>query len=118
MADAEGHGLAERLNEEPAIFRGCSSSELVAILLAAIAFWLPVGILVGLAVGFPLMGVGGAAVFILATIFVSATVFQRIKRGRPTGYYQQLVLLTLHRAGLRRAPVILRSGFWDVGRRL
>ncbi|MDN3519011.1 TIGR03750 family conjugal transfer protein [Aquisalimonas lutea] len=118
MAGAELPPPTERLNEEPAIFRGCSSSELVGILVGAIGFWLPTLVLVGFAVGYPMVGVGGAAAATLATVFVAATVFQRIKRGRPIGYYQQLAILVLHRARIRRAPIVLRSGPWDLGRRV
>ncbi|WP_242464610.1 TIGR03750 family conjugal transfer protein [Halorhodospira abdelmalekii] len=109
--------MAERLNEEPPVFRGCSSSELVAILTAGTLFWLPVGIAIGWMFGRAMMGIGGAAIMVLATVFVAATIFQKVKKGRPTGYYQQRFRLALHRAGLMRAPVILRSGSWDVGRR-
>nr|WP_231362634.1 TIGR03750 family conjugal transfer protein [Thioalkalivibrio sp. ALMg9] len=109
--------MAERLNEEPPIFRGCSSSELLAILVLAVIGWLPVGILLGFVVGAPMMGVGFAAIAVLGTVFITATIFQKIKRGRPTGYYQQRAMLALHRSGLRKVPVTLRSGTWDLGRR-
>lgn len=109
--------MAERVNEEPPIFRGCSSSELLGILVLAVIVWLPVGIFLGFVVGAPMMGIGIAAVAVLGTVFVTATVFQRIKRGRPSGYYQQRAMLALHRMGLRRVPVTVRSGPWDVGRR-
>ena len=119
MAETAGERrmMAERLNEEPVVFRGCSSSELVVILIAAAGFWLPTGLLIGWLLGGAMMGVGGSAIAVLATVFVAATIFQKIKKGRPTGYYQQRFRLALHRAGLVRAPLILRSGAWDVGRR-
>jgi len=45
-----------------------------------------------------------------------AGLFQRLKRGRPDGYYQQQIAIWLSDHGLRRAPFIRRSGAWDIGR--
>jgi hypothetical protein len=40
--------LADRLNAEPVIFKGCSSSELGMIVGLAIVIWLPLSLLPGL----------------------------------------------------------------------
>lgn len=108
--------LADRLNAEPTIFRGCSSSELGLIVGLAIAVWLPVSVALAWGFGAPTMGFGIAGVGVVITVVVIATVFQRIKRGRPDGYYQQWLRIRLHHAGLLRAPWVLRSGTWDIGR--
>lgn len=113
---AREHPLAERLNDEPVIFRGCSSSELLMLLGMAAAVWIPGGGFLGAALGGASMGLGLSAAGILGTVFVAATVLQRVKRGRPTGYYQQRIMLAMHRAGLRRLPVVMTSGSWDIGR--
>ena len=39
--DNDTETLADRLNQEPVIFRGSSSSELGMILLCAVVFWVP-----------------------------------------------------------------------------
>ena len=96
--------LANRLNTEPAIFKGCSSSELGVIVGVAALIWLPVSLLLAW-----LMGV-------VATVIAMATLFQRLKRGRPDGYYQQQIAIHLDDRGLRRSPFIRRSGTWDIGR--
>ena len=111
-----GEVLAERLNAEPAIFKGCSSSELGVIVAVAGLLWLPVSLaLAGLA-GAVTMGFGIAGVGVVATVVATASLFQRLKRNRPDGYYQQRVLLWLHDRGLRRSPFVRRAGVWDLGR--
>ena len=108
--------LADRLNVEPAIFKGCSSSELGVIVGVAALVWLPVSLLLAGLMGAVTMGFGLAGVGVVGTVIVMASVFQRLKRGRPDGYYQQQFTIWLSDHGLRRAPFIRRSGAWDIGR--
>lgn len=108
--------LADRLNAEPAIFKGCSSSELGMIVGLAIVVWLPLSLLLAWLLGAITMGFGIAGVGVVATVVVMATLFQRIKRGRPEGYYQQWLRIRLQTIGLYRTPWVLRSGSWDIGR--
>ena len=108
--------LADRLNVEPAIFKGCSSSELGVIVSVAALVWLPVSLLLAGLMGAVTMGFGLAGVGVVGTVIVMASVFQRLKRGRPDGYYQQQFSIWLSDQGLRRTPVIRRSGAWDIGR--
>ena len=115
MSD-RGDILADRLNTEPAIFKGCSSSELGIIVGVAALIWLPVSLLLTGLMGAVTMGFGVAGVGVVGTAIVMATLFQRLKRGRPDGYYQQQVSFWLADHDLRRSPFIRRSGVWDIGR--
>jgi conjugative transfer region protein (TIGR03750 family) len=108
--------LANRLNAEPAIFKGCSSSELGMIVGVAALIWLPVSLLLAGLMGAVTMGFGIAGVGVVATVIVTAGLFQRLKRGRPEGYYQQRIAIRLDDIGLRRSPFTRRSGAWDIGR--
>ena len=108
--------LADRLNTEPTIFKGCSSSELGLIVAGALVVWLPLSLLIAWLLGAITMGFGFAGVGIVATVVLSATLFQRVKRNRPDGYYQQALIIALHRWGLRQSPWVLREGAWDIGR--
>lgn len=108
--------LADRLNAEPAIFKGCSSSELGAIVAVAALIWLPVSLLVAGLAGAITMGFGLAGIGIVATVVGVASLFQRLKRNRPDGYYQQRIAVWLDDRGLRRAPFVRRTGAWDIGR--
>ena len=108
--------LADRLNVEPVIFKGCSSSELGLIVGVAALVWLPVSLLLAGLMGAVTMGFGLAGVGVVGTVIVMATLFQRLKRGRPDGYYQQQVSIWLADHGVRHSPFIRRSGAWDIGR--
>lgn len=115
MADRQDI-LADRLNAEPAIFKGCSSSELGVIVGVAALVWLPVSLILAGLAGAVTMGFGIAGVGIVATVLLMASLFQRLKRNRPDGYYQQRIVLWLDDQGLRRSPFVRRSGAWDIGR--
>ena len=108
--------LADRLNAEPAIFKGCSSSELGIIVGVAALVWLPVSLILAWLAGAVTMGFGIAGVGIVATVLLMASLFQRLKRNRPDGYYQQQIVLWLDDRGLKRSPFVRRSGAWDIGR--
>jgi len=111
-----GDILADRLNVEPAIFKGCSSSELGVIVGVAALIWLPVSLLLAWLMGVVTMGFGIAGVGVVATVIVTASLFQRLKRGRPDGYYQQQIMIWLDDHGLRRSSFVRRTGAWDIGR--
>ena len=108
--------LADRLNVEPVIFKGCSSSELGLIVGVAALVWLPVSLLLAGLMGAVTMGFGLAGVGVVGTVIVMASLFQRLKRGRPDGYYQQQISIWLADHGVRHSPFIRRSGAWDIGR--
>ena len=111
-----GDILADRLNVEPAIFKGCSSSELGVIVGVAALIWLPVSLFLAWLMGAVTMGFGIAGVGVVATVIVTASLFQRLKRGRPDGYYQQQIMIWLDDHGLRRCSFVRRTGAWDIGR--
>ena len=108
--------VADRMNAEPSIFKGCSTSELLVIALAATVFWLPVSLLVGAMFGAITMGLGATGVGVVATVVVAASVFQKIKNGKPDGYYQQRTRIWLSERKLISSKFVLRSGSWYLGR--
>ena len=108
------HVVAARMNAEPSILRGCSSSELMLVAATATFFWVPVSIAMAAFVGPVAIGVGGA--LIVATVYIGAGLFQRIKRGRPDGYYQQQIDHWLHKTGVRRSRFVILEGMPALGR--
>ncbi len=107
---------AERLNSEPMILRGCTSSELLMLVAIAVVFWIPLSILVAWWLNALPMAMGMAGIGVLVTVVVMATVFQRVKRGRPDGYYQQYIAIWLHRKRWWRSPYCLPDGLMRIGR--
>jgi conjugative transfer region protein (TIGR03750 family) len=108
--------LAERLNAQPAIFRGCSAGELGVIAGAAALIWLPLSLVLAGLAGAITMGFGIAGLGIVATVLAIASLFQRLKRNRPDGYYQQQFIVWLGQRRWRRSPFVRRTGYWDIGR--
>lgn len=108
--------LADRLNAEPNVFKGCSTTELGLIVGAAVLVWLPVSVLVAWVMGAPSMGLGMAGITIVLSVVVAAGVMQRLKRGRPDSYYRHAATLKLAKTGLLRSPYICRDGDWSLGR--
>jgi conjugative transfer region protein (TIGR03750 family) len=111
------HLLAERLNTEPAVSRGCSVVEITAMLIGSAGLWLPLGALIGFLNHATQLGLAGGVIGVVISMVVCPTVLQRLKRDRPHGYYQQWFALKLEDAGLWQTPYVRRAGQWDLGRR-
>ena len=108
--------LADRLNAEPVIFRGCTSTELGVVVALAMVAWLPTCLAIAWLLGAPSMGLGLAGVLVVLSVIVTATVLQRLKRGRPEAYYLHRLGITLARCRLTRSAFVLREGHWSLGR--
>lgn len=109
--------LPLRLNAEPSIFRGCSLSELMMLVTTGAVVWVPASIIICGLFGYVMMGVGIGLLLIIGWVVIGATVLQKLKRGRPLGFYQLRLRLWLEDCHLRKSPFIRQSQVWDVGRR-
>jgi conjugative transfer region protein (TIGR03750 family) len=109
--------LPTRLNAEPPVFRGCSISELLAIAGLSVAICVPVSILLLSFIGYAMMGIGVGSLLSIGGVVVGATMLQKMKRGRPIGYYQLQIALMFDKAGIKKLPIIKRSGHWGIGRK-
>lgn len=116
MASDADEILADRLNSQPSIFRGCSSAELGAIAGIAGAIWVPVCVIVAGMLGNFAIGFSIGGIMIGLTVVVMATIFQKIKRNRPDAYYQHLLACFLEDIGIWKSRFIRRTGYWGVGR--
>ena len=110
--------LPVRLNAEPSIFRGCSLSELMLLVTVGGIALVPGSVIVCGLFGYLMMGVGIGLLLVIAWVVIGATVLQKLKRGRPLGYYQLRLRLWLEDLHLLRSSFIRQSRVWDVGRRL
>ena len=110
--------LPLRLNAEPSIFRGCSLSELMLLVTVGGTVLIPASVIVCGLFGYLMMGVGIGLLFVIAWVVVGATLLQKLKRGRPLGYYQLRLRLWLEDLKLVK-PMFIRQGqIWDIGRRV
>ena len=89
--------LPLRLNAEPTIFRGCSLSELMMLVTTGAVVLVPASIIICGLFGYLMMGVGIGLLLIIAWVVIGATVLQKLKRGRPLGFYQLRLRLWLER---------------------
>ncbi len=110
--------LPVRLNAEPSIFRGCSLSELMLLVTVGGIALVPGSVIVCGLFGYLMMGVGIGLLLVIAWVVIGATVLQKLKRGRPLGYYQLRLRLWLEDLHLLRSSFIRQSRVWDIGRRL
>ena len=113
---AENGLLPDRLNSEPAVFKGCSIPELTVLAVVATVFWLPAGLGIAALFRAITMGFGIAGIGVVASTIVFASIYRRIKQHKPDGYYMLRIRLWLADRGIRQLPVIRRSGIWDLGR--
>ena len=110
--------LPLRLNAEPSIFRGCSLSELMMLVTTGAAILVPASVIICGLFGYLMMGVGIGLLLIIGWVVAGATVLQKLKRGRPLGFYQLRLRLWLEDWHLRKSPFIRQSRVWGVGRRV
>jgi conjugative transfer region protein (TIGR03750 family) len=108
--------LPDRLNGEPIVFRGLTTTELGALAGLSVAFWLPLGLAVCATLGYLMMGFGLAGLLTVGTVWVASTWIQALKRGKPDGYHLLRLQLLLHDLKLRTSPFIRYSGLWDIRR--
>lgn len=110
--------LPIRLNAEPPIFRGCSLSELMMLVAIGLGVLVPLSVIFCGVMGYLMMGVGLGLLLVMAWVVAGATALQKLKRGRPLGFYQLRLRLRLEDLRLVRSPFIRDSQTWDVGRRI
>ena len=113
---AEERTVYERINNEPVIFRGLSSSEIKTGLIVTLITLIPVCAFLGYLLDRMLVGLGTIGIFTMISVMFMGTIFQRIKRGRPDGYYQQRTALWLNQFGFSSSNVVKYSGRWSNGR--
>jgi len=110
--------LPLRLNAEPSIFRGCTLSELMMLVMMGAVSLVPLAVIICGLFGYLMMGVGIGLLCVIGWVVLGATILQKLKRGRPLGYYQLRLRLWLEDCHLRRSIFIREGRVWDVGRRL
>lgn len=110
--------LPDRVNAEPAIIRGLSSTESLWAIGLAFLLWLPVAGVVGLAVRNVPIAVLIIVAGPLATVWLASGQMAKLKRNRPDHYYIHLALHWAASMHLVRARFITHTGAWDIGRTL
>lgn len=114
--DVDAAPQIDRINVEPAILLGLSSSEALWTIGVAFAIWVPIaGVIAGFKGSFPLF-VLLATALPLATVWVMAKKMAAVKRNRPDLYYIHALRIWAAKKGFRRSRYLTHTGSWDVGR--
>ncbi len=111
--------LPHRLNEEPAIFRGASLSELVFLSVSGLLVSIPILlILCWMIFGSPMMGIGMSIISTIGVVFWGTKLVAKIKRGRSIGYYQVRLRIILQKLGrINQSKFIIDDQLFDIGSR-
>lgn len=108
--------LPERLNREPAVFRGLTVSELLIALLAGLAAGAVAGTILSILWRnwslIPGSALPGAALAILC----GGRWLARLKRGRPESWLYRALELKLARIGIGTQRFVLHDGVWAIRR--
>lgn len=108
----------DRVNTEPTILKGLTSSETMIAVAILTPVWIFLGVLLALAIGhwraqiIVLFGAFGP----MLSVWNGAGFLARFKRNRPDHYYVHAFLWWRQRAGFGEAPFVSRPGAWELGR--
>ena len=110
--------LASRLNFEVVAFRGNTRQEMMVIGMVSLAVTIFIlGILAKLFIGMFLIGLGLSFPIAIPVGWLVATIFQKLKAGKPKGHLKQQFILWLVKYGLKKSPFIQHSGKWSIKRK-
>lgn len=108
--------LPDRLNADPVVFRGMTNREVLFLAGSGLAIWMPISFLIAWLVGFPVFGLAGGLVLMIAQIWFASLYLMRAKRGKPEGYHLEAILIALQKFGVANCGATLYSGPWDIVR--
>ncbi len=108
--------LADFLNREPPVFMGCTTSEILTILVSSVVVMLPPMFVVWFFAGF-LIGFVGYLAFLLILGVGGLYSLQAVKNGKPAGYYQTRILLFKDKLAGKRG-LITDSRRWGKNRKV
>jgi conjugative transfer region protein (TIGR03750 family) len=108
--------MTDRINAEPAILRGLSSTEAQLAIGVSLAAWTVFSVPFSFLIGYPQVSIIFIAAGTIGTVWMLSGWFQRVKRDRPDFYYQHMYKKWMTRAGLMRARFVTQSGIWELGR--
>lgn len=122
MPDIEGmkgreiNYIPDRLIADPVVFRGMTDTEVVAIVVIGIIFWVPVSILFLLPFGYGLFGVGVGVGMAILTLLFAGKRLTNLKRKQPDGLHVVFFKKWLQKKGFGSYGFIDKSKKWDVRR--
>ena len=102
-----------RMQQRPLIFLGLDAEECSIALMVCFVLSVVVCLFVTAFLGGFLLGLGAALIAFFVSIFLFGKYMQKIKHGKPNGYYQQTFKLKLQSIGIGNT-FIVNSGYKDI----
>ncbi|MDH0513460.1 TIGR03750 family conjugal transfer protein [Comamonas terrigena] len=107
--------LTDRVNVEPAIINGMTSTEANYIAVVSFALSMLVGVALFIVTGFwPLLAVLGIGGPVLS-LWYGSLYLQTLKRNRPDGFYVQATHIWLSKIGIIRCRFNRHDRFYEIG---
>ena len=111
--------MLNHINHKMSIYKDCTLGEIMTIsatslIVLTLSFSLCTKILLGYV--WPGYLIASALFFFVTKLMLSK--LQKLKYGKPYGYYQHLIIKKLSEAGLIRSRYLTRLGRWSVRRYL
>lgn len=108
--------VTDRVNIEPPILNGMAAGEAQYIGLVSAGL--------GGLLALVLQALTGGGILLLLLVIIvpllclwyGSLYLQKVKRGRPDGFYIQMMHLHLASKGIVRPYFVLHKGYWDIGR--
>ncbi|PID63414.1 MAG: TIGR03750 family conjugal transfer protein [Gammaproteobacteria bacterium] len=108
--------LPRRVNEPAAVFSGCTLNETTAIVIVSFLFWITMALVLGPLFGVTALFFGASIVLTILSTYALANYLRALKHGRPSGYYQQMMMLKLEALGVGESHLYRASGDLEIGR--
>ena len=109
--------LPDRLNREPVVFRGMTTTELFLVFLSGLSSGLLTGIIPAILLGMWALIPTGALLGAALCVMAGGRYLPRLKRGRPDTWLYQTLSAWTARRGWGDPQLIQRSAVWTLRRR-
>ncbi len=109
--------LASDITSEAVVFRGCTTSEISAIIVGAVLFWGPLLTILSVSLFDSLFaGLGMLMLMTVLTLLVASTYITRLKRDVPAEHYQLKIEYFLNKNNLKKYYFFSYHGEMSIGR--
>lgn len=106
----------DNLIQEPIVFLGLTDTEVIALSVTSILFWVPVSVLLLLPFGFALFGVGVGFALALGTVYFASLKLKHLKKKLPDGLHMIVIQQWLQDRTPLNYGYIKEDGYWSIRR--
>lgn len=104
------------INEEPVVFKGLTDGEIKSVFLISLFVGSPIGVLLGVLSGFPMLMIVFVFVIPMVVVYFLAGWMEKARRGKPAGYVEHSLHVWLVDNKLAKSNFICESMKWSLGR--